>query len=190
MPLSDSAILAAMDRGEIKLDPFRRSCLQPNSYDMHLGRTLVTYTNVALDAKEQNKSSAVEMSDNGHALFPGRLYLGVTEEYTETAPFCVPYIDGKSSIGRLGLFVHVTAGGGDAGFKGFFTLELVVVQPLIVYPGMPIAQIRYEPLVGEVQTPYGRATSKYQGQPGVPVPSMMWKNWDPVRKSWLPDESK
>lgn len=188
MPLSDSAILDGMASGDIKLEPFRRSCLQPNSYDLHLGSSLLTYVEKIVDAKREPVTRYMPIPSEGVVLQPGVLYLGVTEEFTHTSPKYVPYIDGKSSVGRLGLWVHVTAGGGDAGFSGFFTLELVTVQPLRVYAGMPIAQIRYEVTVGEVLEPYGRATSKYQGQPGVPVASKMSRNWDENRKSWLPAE--
>lgn len=190
MPLSDAYIISAMERGEIALRPFLRQCLQPNSYDLHLGSKLLTYTSRALDARSAHETEAFVIGDEGFLLEPNKLYLGSTEEYTETSPRFVPYIDGKSSVGRLGLWVHVTAGGGDAGFKGHFTLELVTVQPLRIYAGMPIAQIRFEPAFGDVQRPYGRVTSKYQNQVSEPVPSYMWKNWDAERKSWLPKEEE
>jgi dCTP deaminase len=186
MPLSDSAILAAVENGEIKITPFRRGCLQPNSYDLHLGSSLLVYTERILDAKREHLTREVPIGDEGLVLEPGEIYLGVTEEHTEASPTLVPYLDGKSSVGRLGLWVHVTAGGGDAGFSGAWTLELVAVKPIRVYPGMPIAQIRYEPAIGEVSRPYGRSTSKYQQQPGQPVASRMWKNWNGT--SWLPEE--
>jgi dCTP deaminase len=187
MPLSDKAILAAMEAGDISIRPFHRAYLQPNSYDLHLGSTLLTYTERVLDAKRENTVRSIPLGAEGIMLQPGQLYLGVTVEYTEVSDKLVPYLDGKSSVGRLGLWVHVTAGGGDAGFKGAWTLELVAVQPVRVYPGMPIAQIRWEPITGEVERPYGRSTSKYQNQPNEPVPSRMYKNWNEDKKSWLAD---
>jgi len=185
MPLSDAAILDAVEHGEISITPWRVGCLQPNSYDLHLGSSLLVYTERILDAKRESMTREIPIGTEGFVLQPGELYLGVTEEHTEASPKYVPYLDGKSSVGRLGLWVHVTAGGGDAGFSGNWTLELVVVKPVRIYAGMPIAQIRYEPAIGEVKQPYGRTTSKYQQQPGQPVPSRMWKNWNGT--SWLPD---
>jgi dCTP deaminase len=189
MPLSDSAIRNYIDGKGITIQPYRPECVQPNSYDLHLGSKLLVYENIILDAKQEPKVEEIEIPEHGKVLEPGVLYLGVTEEYTEAGPYLVPYIDGKSSVGRLGLWVHVTAGGGDAGFHGFWTLELVAVQPVRIYAGMPIAQLRYEYADGEVEKPYGRKTSKYQNQEGTPVPSRMWKNWDEERKSWLPPET-
>jgi dCTP deaminase len=185
MPLSDSAIIDAVEHGDIKITPWRLGCLQPNSYDLHLGSSLLVYTERILDAKRESMTREIPIGTEGFVLQPGELYLGVTEEHTEASPKYVPYLDGKSSVGRLGLWVHVTAGGGDAGFAGNWTLELVAVKPVRVYAGMPIAQIRYELAVGEVKQPYGRSTSKYQQQPGQPVPSRMWKNWNGT--SWLPE---
>lgn len=186
MPLSDSAMLAAIKEGEIQISPFRARCMQPNSYDLHLGPTLLVYTDAVLDAKSPPQTQTYSIGPEGFVLQPGELYLGVTEEHTAADAKYVPYLDGKSSVGRLGLWVHVTAGGGDAGFAGNWTLELVAVKPLRIYAGMPIAQIRYEAAIGTVSRPYGRSTSKYQGQPGVPVASRMHKNYSQERDSWLP----
>jgi dCTP deaminase len=110
---------------------------------------------------------------HGMDLFPGVLYLGATVEYTES-PALAPKIDGRSSVGRLGKMVHVTAGFGDDDFKGDWTLEIVVIGPLHVYPGVPICQIAYSTLEGE-RRPY---EGQYQGQRG-PKPSGLWRT---VRK--------
>ncbi|MBX6379500.1 MAG: dCTP deaminase, partial [Thermoflavifilum aggregans] len=107
---------------------------------------------------------------------PGILYLGVTQEYTETHAF-VPFLEGKSSTGRLGIHIHATAGKGDVGFCNTWTLEISVVQPVRVYAGMPIGQLIYFPVDGEVINTYNRKPdAKYNQRTYKPVESMMWKN--------------
>jgi len=107
---------------------------------------------------------------SGLVLIPGRLYIGSTVEYTETHD-CVPCIEGRSSVGRLGINIHATAGFGDVGFKGTWTLEISVVEPVRIYPGVQICQISYDTVVGEIM-PY--TSEKYLGQ-REPRPSRMWK---------------
>jgi deoxycytidine triphosphate deaminase len=103
-------------------------------------------------------------------------YLGVTEEYTETHAH-VPFLEGKSSTGRLGIDIHATAGKGDVGFCGNWTLEISVKQPVKVYRGMPVGQLIYFPVDGEIEVKYNqKKDAKYSGQPNKPVESMMWKN--------------
>lgn len=123
------------------------------------------------DMRFEEKTVELEIPDEGLVLFPGILYLGHTIEYTET-PAHVPFIEGRSSVGRLGMFVHVTAGFGDRGFNGDFTLEIVVVQPLRVYANVGVCQIAYSETVGE-PVPYA---GKYQGQRG-PKPSGLYKDF-------------
>jgi dCTP deaminase len=101
----------------------------------------------------------------------------VTEEYTETHKH-VPFLEGKSSIGRLGIDIHATAGKGDVGFCNTWTLEISVKQPVRVYAGMPIGQLIYFEVAGEILTPYNtKKNAKYNGQTSLPVESMMWKNF-------------
>jgi dCTP deaminase len=103
-------------------------------------------------------------------------YLGVTAEYTETHAH-VPFLEGKSSTGRLGIDIHATAGKGDVGFCGHWTLEISVKQPVKIYAGMPIGQLIYFPVDGEIEVKYNKkANAKYSYQGNVPVESMMWKN--------------
>ncbi|MGB0370024.1 MAG: dCTP deaminase [Opitutales bacterium] len=176
MILSDSAILEAMEQGEIVISPFDRSNLGSNSYDVHLGANLAVYTAAVLDAKKHNEVEHFEMSDEGYVLHPGRTYLGVTQEYTETHRH-VPFLEGKSSVGRLGIDIHATAGKGDIGFCNYWTLEISVHQPVRVYPGMPIAQLIYFCAQGEVLVPYNtKSSAKYNERSPRPVESMMWKN--------------
>lgn len=133
-------------------------------------------SNICLDAKLHNEVFHFDIPDSGLILYPGILYLGSTVEYTETHAH-VPFIEGKSSMGRLGVDIHATAGKGDVGFCGHWTLEISVKQPVKLYAGMPSAQLIYFPVEGEVLNPYNKKTgAKYSGQPGKPVESMMWKN--------------
>lgn len=176
MILSDNRILEEIEKKTIKIQPYRRECLGSNSYDVHLGRHLATYKDTRLDAKKHNQIEHFEIPEEGYELLPGILYLGVTEEYTETHTH-VPFLEGKSSTGRLGIDIHATAGKGDVGFCGNWTLEISCKIPVRVYRGMPIGQLIYFPVDGEVQEKYGQKTSaKYSGQPDRPVESMMWKN--------------
>lgn len=177
MILTDQQILAEIERGTIVIEPYDRSCLGTNSYDVHLGRYLATYRDAVLDARRHNAIDVFEMpAEAGFVLQPGQLYLGVTEEYTESHAH-VPFLEGKSSVGRLGIDIHATAGKGDVGFSNHWTLEISVSMPVRVYPGMPIGQLIYFTVQGDVQTFYNRKTNaKYNDRTDKPVESMMWKN--------------
>jgi len=176
MILSDKRILEEMDKGTIKIEPYKRECLGSNSYDVHLGKQLATYENRELDAKKHNTITHFEIPEEGIVLQPHEFYLGVTEEYTETHAH-VPFLEGKSSTGRVGIDIHATAGKGDVGFCGNWTLEISVKQPVRVYRGMPIGQLIYFPVEGEIEVKYNqKQNAKYSGQPNRPVESMMWKN--------------
>jgi dCTP deaminase len=176
MILSDERILEEMTKGTIKIEPYDRECLGSNSYDIHLGKWLAIYVDDILDAKKHNQIKHFEIPDEGFVLLPNHFYLGTTEEYTETHAH-VPFLEGKSSTGRLGIDIHATAGKGDVGFCGNWTLEISCKQPVRVYKGMPVGQLIYFPVDGEVQVKYNnKANAKYSGQPNKPVESMMWKN--------------
>lgn len=176
MILSDARILQEMEKGTILIRPYRNECLGSNSYDVHLGKTLATYVDNELDAKKHNHIEYFEIPDEGFVLLPHVFYLGVTEEYTETHAH-VPFLEGKSSTGRLGIDIHATAGKGDVGFCGNWTLEISVKQPVRVYKGMPIGQLIYFPVEGNILTPYqSKGNAKYSNQPDRPIESMMWKN--------------
>ncbi|MBX7204042.1 MAG: dCTP deaminase [Bacteroidia bacterium] len=176
MILSDKRILEEIEQGNILIEPFRKDCLGTNSYDVHLGRYLGTYRDRILDARAHNKIDIFEIPMEGYVLQPGTLYLGVTEEYTETHKH-VPFLEGKSSTGRLGIDIHATAGKGDVGFCNTWTLEISVAQPVRVYFGMPIGQLIYFVVEGEVETMYNtKKNAKYNKRTLKPVESMMWKN--------------
>src|SRR5882757_7014608 len=176
MILSDKRILEEIDKGHIIIEPFKRECLGTNSYDVHLGKHLATYRDRVLDAKVHNEIDGFEIPKEGFVLQPNTLYLGVTMEYTETHQH-VPFLEGKSSTGRLGIDIHATAGKGDVGFCNTWTLEISVKQPVKGYKGMPVGQLIYFPVDGEIEVKYNqKKNAKYGNQPDRPIESMMWKN--------------
>jgi dCTP deaminase len=176
MILTDAQILAEIESGSIVIDPYTPSCLGSNSYDVHLGKTLALYVDEELDARKHNQIRTFEIPEEGYTLLPNLLYLGVTQEYTETHKH-VPFLEGKSSVGRLGIDIHATAGKGDVGFCNFWTLEISVKMPVRVYAGMPIGQLIYFEVSGTVLNPYNKKVSaKYNQRTPVPVESMMFRN--------------
>ncbi len=176
MILSDREILEEIQKGSILIEPFRPDCMGSNSYDVHLGKHLAQYESDILDARKHNQIRHFEIPEEGYILLPGKLFLGVTEEYTETHAH-VPFLEGKSSVGRLGIDIHATAGKGDVGFCNTWTLEISVSQPVRVYAGMPIGQLIYFEVKGQVQNLYNRkANAKYTERTIRPVESMMWRN--------------
>ena len=177
MILTDEQILEEMKAGSIVIKPFNRTFLGSNSYDVHLGSWLALYKDEILDARKHNKVHHFRIPPEGMILVPSKLYLGVTEEYTETHRH-VPFLEGKSSIGRLGIDIHATAGKGDIGFCNTWTLEISVRQPVKIYAGMPIGQLIYFEVSGDVQVPYShKKGAKYNRRTVKPVESMMWKNF-------------
>ncbi|MBT3540418.1 MAG: dCTP deaminase, partial [Opitutae bacterium] len=131
MILSDSSILRAIEKKDIVIEPYDRSCLGTNSYDVHLSKFLACYVDDVIDAKRHNQVKHFEIDQTGIVLNPGKTYLGSTLEYTETHQ-CVPFLEGKSSVGRLGIDIHATAGKGDVGFCNHWTLEISVSQSVRV----------------------------------------------------------
>lgn len=177
MILSDSKILEEIAKGTIVITPYDRQRLGSNSYDVGLGKYLATYVDERLDARKHNKIKIFEIPKEGYLLTPEQFILGTTEEYTETHAH-VPFLEGKSSTGRLGIDIHATAGKGDVGFKGNWTLEISCKKPVTIYAGMPIGQLIYIAADGEILNAYDKKKdAKYSGQPGEPVESMMWKNF-------------
>ncbi|HLF14948.1 MAG TPA: dCTP deaminase [Bacteroidota bacterium] len=177
MILTDRQILDEMRKGTIIISPFDKRHLGSNSYDVHLGKWLAMYRDEILDARVHNRVHYFSIPADGLILVPSKLYLGVTREYTETHRH-VPFLEGKSSIGRLGIDIHATAGKGDIGFCNTWTLEISVRQPVRIYSGMPIGQLIYFEVSGEVDIPYNKKKSaKYNRRTIRPVESMMWKNF-------------
>jgi dCTP deaminase len=147
--LSGLEIKKRMKEGSIVISPYKEENLNPNSYNLTLSNELLVYSSKAvLDPKKDNQTRTLIIPEEGLILDPFRFYLGSTNEYTESFG-CVPGIDGRSSVARLGLFVHVTAGFGDNGYKGTWTLEIMPVLPVKVYPDMTICQIYYHQIIGD-----------------------------------------
>ena len=158
----------------IKIDPFKPENLNPNSYNLTLHPDIMTYEEVVLDMRKANRIRRMTIPQGGMVLEPNRLYLARTVEHTETDNL-IPMIEGRSSIGRLGLFVHITAGFGDVGFKGFWTLEMFAVQPVRIYPGVSICQIFYHQICGDIQE---YQSNKYQNNTDI-QPSLLYKELNP-----------
>ena len=158
---------------DIIIEPFDEKRINPNSYNLALHNELLIYENQTLDMKTPNSTRKLVIPESGLTLEPGKLYLGRTVEFTKTDKF-VPMLEGRSSTGRLGLFVHITAGFGDVGFAGYWTLEMFCVQPIKIYPGAEICQIYYHDIKGD----YSRYCSgKYQNNNGI-QPSLMYKDFE------------
>lgn len=157
---------------EIIIEPFNEDQINPNSYNLKLHNELMVYEDYILDMKEANKAKKIIIPDEGLLLEPGRLYLGRTVEYTRTNGV-VPMLEGRSSIGRLGLCVHITAGFGDIGFSGYWTLEMYCVQPIKIYPGVEVCQIYYHTIQGD----YDKYVSgKYQNNTDI-QPSLLYRDF-------------
>lgn len=172
MILSGKEIEKQLGSG-IMIEPYDKKRLNPNSYNLTLHNELLVYENEELDMKAKNATKTLIIPQTGLTLQPGRLYLGRTVEFTKTEKF-VPMLEGRSSTGRLGLFVHVTAGFGDVGFAGYWTLEMFCVQPIKIYPGVEICQIYYHDIKGEYEL---YSSGKYQNNNGI-QPSLMYRDFE------------
>ena len=169
MILSGNEIRQQLGRN-ILIDPFDEARLNPNSYNLSLHDELLVYEEVVLDMRKSNRVERISIPEDGLVLTPNQLYLGRTVERTETHNL-VPMIEGRSSIGRLGLFVHVTAGFGDVGFCRYWPLELFAVQPVKIYAGVPICQIFFHQIHGDI-TEY--SSEKYQHNRDI-QPSLLYR---------------
>lgn len=165
MMLTGPEIIKQVEAGNITIRPFETANVGPNSVDLRLGNTLRVYLDEALDSAVQNETMPITMDRTGYVLEPGELYLGHTIERAGSTVY-VPKLEGRSSLARLGLQVHMTAGFGDVGFVGQWTLEMTVQKPLKVYPGARICQVCFHEVVGERRLYAG----KYLNQQG-PVAS-------------------
>jgi dCTP deaminase len=172
MILSGKEIKHRLGR-DILIEPFSDDQLNPNSYNLRLHRELLVYTDAILDMKKRNNIASLIIPQEGMVLEPGKLYLGRTLEYTKTDSL-VPMLEGRSSIGRLGLFIHITAGFGDVGFAGYWTLEISCVQPVRIYPGIEICQIFYHTIQGDYER---YKSNKYQNNQGI-QPSLLYKEFE------------
>ncbi len=187
MILSDKSILDAIEGGRIEIDPFFEDCVQPSSVDLHLAFTFRVFHNARkpfIDLREPQDDLTEEIRvapGNAFILHPGEFVLGSTLERIRLPNDLVARLEGKSSLGRLGLLIHSTAGFVDPGWNGNLTLELsnVANLPITLYPEMKIGQISFYELSTPAANPYGSeaAGSKYQGQTG-PVPSRFYREFE------------
>lgn len=172
MILSGKEILKHIGK-EIIITPFDEKRINPNSYNLSLADELLVYEQDELDMKKPNPTKRIVIPEEGLLLEPNRLYLGRTNEFTKTDRY-VPMLEGRSSTGRLGLFIHVTAGFGDIGFAGYWTLEIFCVQPVRIYPNVEICQIYYHDIDGEYDL---YSSGKYQNNSGIQA-SLMYKDFE------------
>ena len=187
MILSDRTIRENLEAGRIAIDPLEETAVQPSSVDVRLDHRFLVFRNHTrglIDVKQDlsDLTEAVEASDEKpFILHPGEFVLGSTLERIALPTDLVARLEGKSSLGRLGLLIHSTAGFIDAGWDGQITLELsnVASLPITLYPGMRVGQVSFMQMTSEADNPYGSGVigSKYQGQVG-PRPSQYWKNFE------------
>lgn len=174
MILSGKEIKSRLNE-DIIIKPFNLAQLNPNSYNLRLHEELMVYDESELDMKRKHKTKKIIIPEEGFVLQPGTLYLGRTVEYTKTEN-CVPMLEGRSSVGRLGMFIHITAGFGDVGFSGYWTLEISCIHPIRIYPNVEICQIFYHTIEGDY-TKYH--SNKYQHNRGI-QPSMLYKDFSGI----------
>ncbi len=160
--LTGIEIIKQLGKGII-IEPYCKEQLNPNSYNLRITDELATYKEGILDLRRKNETQLIKIPEEGLILKPRELYLAKTYEYTETKGF-IPVIFGRSSVGRLGLTVHISAGFGDIGFKGNWTLQLTCVKPIKIYPFMPLCQIAFFETTGDNEMRY---KSKYQNSNGI-----------------------
>lgn len=172
MILTGSKIQEKVLSNEIVIEPFNPLQINPNSYDFRLGNTLKIYKNHVIDPKKENETETIAIPLEGYILHPNLLYLGHTQEVMGS-DFYVPIIRGRSSIGRIGLFIHITADLIDIGSINQWTLQMHCVQPVRIYAGMLIGQVTFWKVEGEIV----RYTGKYQGSRG-PMASQIHR--DPI----------
>ena len=185
MILSDRDIRAHIEAGRITIDPFDPAAVQPSSVDLHVDNQFRVFANSRypyIDVREEmpDLTDLVEVKpDEPFILHPGEFVLGSTRERVRIPDDLVARLEGKSSLGRLGLLIHSTAGYVDPGWDGYLTLELsnVANLPITLYPGMKIGQISFFQLSSPAETPYGSAGNKYQGQRG-PTASRFFRDFD------------
>ncbi len=190
--LSDRDIRAAMQAGRVRVDPYDPACLQPSSVDLHLDREFRVFRNnrypyIDVRKAQPDLTEIVSVEDDeAFILHPGEFVLGQTLEWVELPDDLVARLEGKASLGRLGLLIHSTAGYVDPGWKGNLTLELsnVANLPIALYCGMKIGQISFFKMSSPVERPYGSKElgSKYQGQ-SQPTASEYYRDFEASRRA-------
>ena len=171
MILTGSKISEEVKKHKITIIPFNKNQVNPNSYNFRLGNTIKVYKEKLLDVRKINKFETITIPEDGMVLYPDKLYLGHTEEIMGSEHY-VPIIRGRSSIGRVGLFIHITADLIDIGSINQWTLQMHAVQPVKIYPYMLIGQVTFWDVVGDIVLYNG----KYQGSLG-PMESQIYKDF-------------
>ena len=189
--LSDRDIRAQLQAGRVRIDPYDPACLQPSSVDLHLDADFRVFRNnrypfIDVRAPQPDLTDLITIEgDDPFILHPGEFVLGQTMEWVELPDDLVARLEGRSSLGRLGLLIHSTAGYVDPGWKGNLTLELsnVANLPIALYSGMKIGQISFFQMSSAVERPYGSRElgSRYQGQ-SSPTASQYYKDFESTRK--------
>ena len=169
--LTGAEIIRLHNEGIIQISDFDESRVNPNSYNLRLSNELLIYKNDVIDTKKDNETEKIIIPESGYVLQPHVLYLGSTIERTYAGNL-IPCISGRSSVARCGIEIHRTAGFGDVGFDGTWTLEITVVHPVRIYPAQELCQIYFEYPDGETSIHY---KGKYQNQSG-PVASRFYKD--------------
>lgn len=172
MILTGQEIEERVNKGEIIISPFEKKQLNPNSYNFRLGDYVYVYENEILDPKVKQKTILIDIPDDGLVLQPNKVYLGYIREKMGSN-FFVPIINGRSSIGRLGLFIHITANLIDIGSINNWTLQMHAVQPVKIYKGMLIGQVTFWKPFGNIELYHG----KYKDSTG-PEPSQIYKDFE------------
>jgi dCTP deaminase len=173
MILTSDEIQKELDNGNIGISPLNYGNLGPNSYDVTLSNRLLIYHNSVLDMRKDEPVAEMIIPENeGLVIYPGTFYLGETVEFTQSDKY-IMILEGRSSVGRLGISIHSTAGFGDLGFRGTWTLEISCIQPVVIYPNIRIGQIYFTEPRGSVNHIY---RGKYQDQLG-PNPSRLWEDF-------------
>lgn len=171
MILTGEEIIRELRNQQISIDPFNEKNITTNSYDFHLGSSIKIYKNKILDSKLPQAFETLTIPENGLTLVPDKIYLGHTKEIIGSNAY-VPIIRGRSSTGRMGIFVHITADLIDIGYFGQCTLMLHVVQPVVIYPNMKIGQVTFWTPHGEIELYDG----KYKNSEGPQV-SQVYKDF-------------
>lgn len=171
--LGDSRILEEVNKKGIVITDFSEDRLNPNSYNLRLGKKLLIYKKDVLDMKKVNETEEIIIPKEGYVLDPKEVYLGETMEYTDCGKY-LAMMEGRSSIGRLGLEIHICAGSGDIGYKGKWTLELRATKPIRIYAGVEICQLLFHTVDGDIIHPYD---GKYQYASSVKA-SKLYKDFD------------
>ena len=154
--LTGDMIAQEIKNGHISISNFDPTKINPNSYNLTLNRKLLVYKDATIDFKKKNETEEIIIPEEGYVLQPNTLYIGSTNEKCGTDRY-IPMLNGRSSVGRLGICIHITAGFGDVGFNGTWTLEITAIKPVRVYPDIEICQVSYF-------TPYGESKIKYEGR--------------------------